>query len=409
MKARKNALYAQSGGVTSVINSSAYGVILQLKETQSDALIYAAKDGILGIINDNVYDLQKTQKPLNLLLNSPAGMFGSCRYKLPEITEKEFYNKMFEKLDKRSIKYIFYNGGNDSADTCLKIALAAKGIGYDLNAIAVPKTIDNDLIVTDNCPGFGSVAKYVATSAMEASLDLKSMCKTSTKVFVLEVMGRHAGWIAAAAELANTLCSDIYVHKILLPEVPFNEEKFLQGVESDISKFGYSVIVASEGLKDSNGNLYSEAGQKDSFGHSQLGGLSPKIAKLIKDKIGLKYHWAVSDYLQRSARHLSSMTDIEQAIAVGRYAVDFALSGKTGIMPVIKRVSNDPYRWEIAEGDLSEIANQEKLVPDNYIAENKFRINSSGIAYLKPLIQGESFPDFFSGLPKYEQLDLHLA
>ncbi len=408
MKENKNALYAQSGGVTSVINCSAFGVISELKKMSPQTDIYAAQNGILGLINDELYDLKKTKKAISLLLNSPAGMFGSCRFKLPDISDKNFYTDIFEKLEKRSIRYIFYNGGNDSADTCLKISDAAQHFGYALSAIAVPKTIDNDLTVTDNCPGFGSVAKYIATSALEASLDLKSMCKTSTKVFVLEVMGRHTGWLAASAELANASKSETYVHRILLPEIMFDEGKFLTAVEKDVSRYGYSVIVASEGLKDSDGRLYSETGQRDSFGHSQLGGLAPKIAKLINNQLGFKYHWSVSDYLQRSARHLSSTTDIEQAIAVGKHAVSMALSGKTGVMPVIERISSQPYKWRISEGQLKDIANQEKSVPRTYISSNGFRINEKGVEYLLPLIQGEAFPEFHLGLPKYEQLDLHL-
>ena len=274
--------------------------------------------------------------------------------------QKSFYENLFQKLDEKSIKYFFYNGGNDSADTCLKVSQAAKDFGYELYAVAVPKTIDNDLAVTDNCPGFGSVAKYIATSAKEASLDIKSMCKTSTKVFILEVMGRHAGWIAASAELANNL-NNTYVHKILLPEVSFDESRFLAGVEDDVKNYGYSVVVASEGLKDKNGEIYSASSEKDSFGHSQLGGLAPKIANLVSSNLNLKYHWSVSDYLQRSTRHLASKTDLEQAVAVGKRAVEFALSEKSGIMPVIQRVSEDPYQWSIGEGDLRDIANEKKF------------------------------------------------
>ena len=282
----KNAFYAQSGGVTSVINSSAYGVLSQIKESAPESKIFASKNGIVGLLENELYDMQKTKKPLELLLESPAGMFGSCRYKLPGLEDEDFYKSLFAQLEKYEIKYFFYNGGNDSADTCLKVSQAAKNFGYDLNAIAVPKTIDNDLAVTDNCPGFGSVAKYIATSAKEASLDIKSMCKTSTKVFILEVMGRHAGWIAAAGELAND-ANNTYVHKILLPEVPFNQQAFLAGIKSDVEQYGYSVVIASEGLKDANGKLYAASDEVDSFGHSQLGGLAPKIAGLIQNELGL--------------------------------------------------------------------------------------------------------------------------
>ena len=403
----KNAFYAQSGGVTSVINCSAYGVISKFKKNFLESDIYASKNGIVGLLDGELYDLSKTKKPLENLLDLPGGIFGSCRYKLPSLEDKVFYKNLFNQLEKLQIGYFFYNGGNDSADTCLKVAKAAEKYGYDLKAIAIPKTIDNDLAVTDNCPGFGSVAKYVGISAKEASLDIKSMCKTSTKVFVLEVMGRHAGWIAAAGELANN-SEETFVHKILLPEVNFDEDKFLSGVEQDVIEHGYSVIVASEGLKNGNGELYASSSEIDSFGHSQLGGLAPKIASLITDKLDLKNHWSVADYLQRSARHISSLTDIEQAVAVGKAAVKLAAEGKSGVMPIIKRISNSPYEWTISEGDLKEIANQEKTLPKNFISSDGFRITKVGRAYLQPLIEGESFPKFSNGIPVYEGLDLHL-
>ncbi|MEC7479625.1 MAG: 6-phosphofructokinase [Pseudomonadota bacterium] len=404
----KNAFYAQSGGVTSVINTSAYGVISELSRLDKSINVYAGQNGIVGLLENNLYDLSKTKKDLSLLKDSPAGMFGSCRYKLPELTEKEFYEDLFKRLDQKSIRYFFYNGGNDSADTCLKVAEAAKDQGYELSAIAVPKTIDNDLAVTDNCPGFGSVAKYIATSSKEASLDIRSMCKTSTKVFILEVMGRHAGWIAASAELANS-SEDTLVHKILLPEVQLNKDAFLDGIQNDVKNYGYSVVVASEGLKNNDGNLYAASDSKDSFGHTQLGGLAPKLAQLINNELKLKYHWSVSDYLQRSARHLASKTDLDQAFAVGVHAVKLALSGETGVMPIIKRVSNNPYKWEIGTGDLNDIANLEKTLPKEYISECGFRITSEGKQYLSPLIQGENYPEFLNGVPKYEQLDLFLS
>ena len=403
----KNAFYAQSGGVTSVINCSAFGVISEFKREFSESNIYASKNGIVGLLEGELYDLSKTKKPFDNLLEMPGGIFGSCRYKLPSLEDDDFYKNLFNQLEKLHIGYFFYNGGNDSADTCLKIAEAAIKFGYDLQAIAVPKTIDNDLTVTDNCPGFGSVAKYVAISAKEASLDIKSMCKTSTKVFVLEVMGRHAGWIAAAGELANSP-QETLVHKILLPEVNFDEEKFLNGIDKDVKEHGYSVIVASEGLKNMDGELYAASAETDSFGHSQLGGLAPKIASLISTKLGLKNHWSVADYLQRSARHISSLTDIEQAVAVGKAAVKLAVEGKSGVMPIIKRINNNPYKWEISEGNLNDIANEEKTLPRDFISECGFRITREGTTYLQPLIEGESFPKFKNGIPIYEGLDLHL-
>ena len=383
----KNAFYAQSGGVTSVINCSAYGVISKFKKNFLESDIYASKNGIVGLLEGELYDLSKTKKPLENLLDLPGGIFGSCRYKLPSLEDKVFYKNLFNQLEKLQIGYFFYNGGNDSADTCLKVAKAAEKYGYDLKAIAVPKTIDNDLAITDNCPGFGSVAKYVGISAKEASLDIKSMCNTSTKVFVLEVMGRHAGWIAAAGELANN-SEQTLVHKILLPEVNFDEDKFLSGVEQDVIEHGYSVIVASEGLKNENGELYASSSETDSFGHSQLGGLGPKIASLITDKLDLKNHWSVADYLQRSARHISSLTDIEQAVAVGKAAVKLAAEGKSGVMPIIKRISNSPYEWTISEGDLQEIANQEKTLPKNFISsEAGVNLGKASIAYANRILK----------------------
>tara|TARA_Y100001935_G_scaffold255500_1_gene268982 strand:+ start:11502 stop:12725 length:1224 start_codon:yes stop_codon:yes gene_type:complete len=404
----KNAFYAQSGGVTSVINSSAFGLFSELKEKAPEANIYVGKNGIIGLIEDEVYDINKSKKPLELLIESPGGMFGSCRYKLPDIEDEKFYRDLFKKLEIYSVGYFFYNGGNDSADTCYKVSEAAKKLNYSLNAIAIPKTIDNDLAITDNCPGFGSVAKYIATSAKEASLDIRSMCKTSTKVFILEVMGRHAGWIAAAAELAND-DNNIYVHKILMPEVPFNEESFLNGVQKDVEKFGYSVIVASEGLKNQDGEFYTASAAKDSFGHSQLGGVAPKLANLVSEKLKYKYHWSVSDYLQRSARHISSETDIKQAISVGKAAANMALENKSGIMPIITRDSNNPYKWSIEESELQFIANKEKIVPPDFISEDGFRITKKGVDYLRPLTIGESYPKYKDGIPAYEQIDLHLA
>lgn len=404
----KNVFYAQSGGVTSVINSSAFGLFSELKNKSPEANIYVGRNGIVGLIENEVYDLSKSKRPLELLLESPGGMFGSCRYKLPDIEEEEFYQDLFKNLENYSIGHFFYNGGNDSADTCLKISEAAKKLNYPLNAIAIPKTIDNDLAVTDNSPGFGSAAKYVATSVKEASLDVKSMCDTSTKVFILEVMGRHAGWIAAAAELANDN-ENTYVHKILIPEVPFDEEGFLDGVQRDVEEYGYSVIVASEGLKDEDGEFYTASNKKDSFGHSQLGGLAPKLANLISERFEFKNHWAVSDYLQRSARHIASETDIQQAISVGRAAANMALDGKTGSMPIICRESNDPYEWSIKEAGLIKIANKEKTVPSDFISEDGFRIRKKGVEYLRPLIMGESYPRYRNGVPYYQPLDLHLS
>ena len=404
---KKNIFYAQSGGVTSVINCSAYGLFKEVKKNIPDANIFIGKNGISGLLSDEIYDLTLSKKSLSLLLDSPGAMFGSSRYKLPDLNDKAFYEFLFKKLDNMSIRYFFYNGGNDSADTCLKIHEASIMVGYDLISIAIPKTVDNDLVITDNCPGFGSVAKYVATSSKEASLDLKSMCKTSTKVFVFEVMGRNTGWIAASSELANQE-DNIHVNRILLPEVNFQKDLFLQGVSDDIDQYGCSVIVVSEGLKRADGSFFSESKDFDSFGHMQLGGVGPRISSIISNELKLKCHCSVADYLQRSSRHLSSSVDVEQAIQVGKKASQMALEGMSGSMPIIVRRNNFPYIWEISDADLNLIANQEKIVPKEFIEEDKFRINNYGKDYLLPLIQGESYPKFLKGLPQYDQLDLHL-
>ena len=404
---KKNIFYAQSGGVTSVINCSAYGLFNEVKKNVSDANIFIGKNGISGLLSDEVYDLNLSKKSLSLLLQSPGAMFGSSRYKLPDLSDKGFYEVLFKKLDSMSISYFFYNGGNDSADTCLKIHKASKMIGYDLISIAIPKTVDNDLVLTDNCPGFGSVAKYVATSSKEASLDLKSMCKTSTKVFIFEVMGRNAGWIAASSELANNE-ENIYVNRILLPEVNFQQDLFLKSVSDDIDQHGCSVIVVSEGLRRNDGSFFSESKDFDSFGHVQLGGVGPRISSIISSELKLKCHCSVADYLQRSSRHLSSSVDVEQAVKVGKKAFQMALEGYSGSMPIIVRLNNSPYIWEISYADLNLIANKEKIVPKEFIEKDKFRINQYGKDYLFPLIQGEAYPKFLNGLPEYDQLDLHL-
>ena len=405
----RNVLYAQSGGVTSVINATAAGVLEAGRKSKRIGKIFAAKNGILGALNEEIIDTSfESDKEISRLKHTPGGVFGSCRYKLqdPSSNQRE-YQRLLDVFVAHNIGYFFYNGGGDSQDTANKIANFTKNMGFPVQCIGIPKTVDNDIPFTDNSPGFGSVAKYIAISTKEAGLDVASMAKTSTKVFVLEVMGRHAGWIAAAGELANNN-EQTFVHKILLPEVSFDEDKFLNGVEKDVGDHGYSVIVASEGLKNKNGELYASSTETDSFGHNQLGGLAPKIASLITEKLSLKNHWSVADYLQRSARHISSQTDIEQAVAVGKAAVKLAAEGKTGVMPIIKRISDSPYEWSISEGDLNEIANEEKTLPKHFISSDGFRITKAGRDYLQPLIEGESFPKFNNGIPIYEGLDLHL-
>jgi 6-phosphofructokinase 1 len=264
--------------------------------------------------------------------------------------------------------------------------------------------VDNDLPITDNCPGFGSVAKYIAVSTREASFDVASMAKTSTKIFVLEVMGRHAGWIAAAGGLATSEDCDLPVI-ILFPEVPFNQNKFMAAVRKKVRQYGYCSIVVSEGVQDRTGKFLADQGLKDAFGHAQLGGVAPVIANMIREKLGYKYHWAVADYLQRAARHIASKSDVDQAYAMGKAAVEMALAGKNSVMPTVVRTSNKPYRWKIGEARLSRVANVEKMMPKNFITPDGFGITKRCRTYLEPLIQGEDYPPYGkNGMPRYVQL-----
>lgn len=399
-----NFLYAQSGGVTAVINATAAGVIQTVRNSKAGQ-IYAARNGIIGALNDELIDVsQESDAAIEALKYTPGGAFGSCRYKLKSLEENEKeYKKLIEVFAAHDISVFFYNGGGDSADTAYKISQMGAALGYPIRCIGIPKTIDNDLPITDNCPGFGSVAKYVATSIREASYDLCSMSSSSTKVFIMEVMGRHAGWIAAATGLAREIPFD-GPHIILFPERAFVPETFLAKVEETVKLFGYCTIAVSEGIKDTQGRFLSEVSSKDSFGHAQLGGVAPTLAALIQEKLKLKYHWGVLDYLQRSARHLASAVDLEQAYALGQAAVQLALAGKNAVMPIIVRTSNSPYRWEIGEAALSEVANREKMMPDNFITPDGFGITPACREYLQPLIQGEAYPPYHNGLPAYQRL-----
>ncbi len=396
----KNAFYAQSGGVTAVINASACGVIeTARKNSDKIGTVYAGQNGIIGALTENLIDTSKeSDADVAALKHTPSGGFGSCRYKMKSLEEnKREYERLIEVFKAHDIGYFFYNGGGDSADTCLKVSQLSESMGYPIQAIHVPKTVDNDLPITDNCPGFGSVAKYIAVSTMEASFDVASMAATSTKIFVLEVMGRHAGWIAAAGGLVD----DSIPVVILFPEVDFDEEKFLAKVDKNVKKFGYCTIVVSEGTKWADGRFLAEQGTRDDFGHAQLGGAAPVVANLIKDALGYKYHWAVADYLQRAARHLSSESDVEQAYALGEAAVNMALEGKNSVMPAVIRTSNDPYTWEIGSGELKDIANVEKMMPMEYISDDGFGITDACREYLQPLIEGENYPPYKNGLPDY--------
>ena len=410
--AARTILYAQSGGVTPVINATAAAVI-ETARAHPDRFdrVLAAADGIIGALEERLIDTSSmSAQDLVRLAQTPGGVFGSCRYKLKAVEQnRREYERLIEVFDAHGIGTFFYNGGNDSADTANKIAMMAAERGYPLNVIGIPKTIDNDLAVTDNCPGFGSVAKYVAVSILEASLDVMAMASSSTRVFVLEVMGRHAGWIAAAGGLAQRADGDP-PQIILFPEVPFDEQAFCAAVRSSVETHGYCSIVVSEGTRDAEGRFLADAGTTDAFGHKQLGGVAPVIAGIVQNKVGYKVHWAVSDYLQRSARHIASRTDVEHARAVGQAAVKLALEGRSGVMPVIERLGDEPYRWQIASAPLDAIANREKTMPPDFIRDDGFGITEAARRYLEPLIRGEDYPDYDAhGLPLYLRPERHMV
>ena len=404
--ASKNAFYAQSGGVTAVINATACGVIeTARKHKHRIGKIYAGRDGIIGALTEDLIDTSKeSPAAIRALRYTPAGAFGSCRYKLKSFEENRApFERLIAVFKAHNIGYFFYNGGNDSADTAYKVSQVSEKLGYPVICVGIPKTVDNDLVVTDCCPGFGSVAKYVAVSIREAGFDVASMARTSTKVFVLEVMGRHAGWITAACGLAAEKAGDA-PQLLLFPEITFDSGRFLARVDAIVKQYGYCAIGVSEGLRNAEGRFLSESGLKDAFGHAQLGGVAPLIANLVKDKLGYKYHWAVADYLQRSARHIASKTDALQAYAVGKAAVELAVKGRNAVMPVIVRKSNRPYRWTIEAADLKDIANREKMMPRDFITADGFHITAKCRAYLAPLIAGEDYPPYKNGLPVYVKL-----
>ncbi len=397
-------LYAQSGGVTAVINATAAGVIETARHSKLRVL--AARNGIIGALREELIDTRKeSAAAIRGLRHTPGGAFGSCRFKLKSFTEsRDQYLRLIEVFRAHDIRYFLYNGGNDSSDTANKLSQISRELGYPLACIGVPKTVDNDLAVTDCCPGFGSVAKYTAVSVQEASLDVASMAESSTKVFVMEVMGRHAGWIAAAAGMAQR-GPDEAPHLILFPEKRFDEEDFLARVKATVERVGWCTVVVSEGLRWPDGRFVAEAGSRDAFGHAQLGGVGPTIAQRIKDRLGYKYHWAVPDYLQRSARHLASKTDVEHAYAVGQAAVEYALDGRNAVMPVIRRLADAPYRWRIEPAPLAKVANHEKVLPKGYIRRDGYGITAAARRYFEPLIRGEDPPPYGrDGLPQYVTL-----
>ena len=402
----KNAFYAQSGGVTAVINATACGLIQEARRhPEKIGKVFAGRDGIIGALTEDLIDTSlESDEDIARLRSTPGGAFGSCRYKLKSLEDhRAQYERLIEVFKVHDIGYFFYNGGNDSMDTAWKVSQIAEKMGYPVVCVGVPKTVDNDLPLTDCCPGFGSVAKYVATSIREAGYDVASMSRTSTKIFVLEVMGRHAGWITAACGLASEKTGEP-PHILLFPEVPFNPEKFLVRVQECVTKYGYCTVAVSEGLSDADGKLIADSGTKDAFGHSQLGGVGQIVAQLIKDKLGYKYHWALADYLQRSARHLASRTDVEQAHALGVAAVDLALQGKNAVMATINRLSDEPYRWVIGDAPLKDIANVERKMPAEFITADGFHITDACRTYLQPLIEGEDPPPYRKGLPDYVRL-----
>jgi len=400
---KKNAFYAQSGGVTAVINASACGVIETARKNHDQiGKVYAGRNGIIGALTEDLIDTSKeSARTIAALRHTPGGAFGSARYKLKGLDQSRAeYERLIEVFRAHNIGYFFYNGGGDSADTCYKVSQLSKKLDFPVQAIHVPKTVDNDLPITDTCPGFGSVAKYIAVSTLEAALDVASMAKTSTKVFVLEVMGRHAGWIAAAAGLAGR-GRDEAPHIILFPEIPFKRRAFLTRVKNCVRDNEYCVVVVSEGARYPDGRFLADAGTTDAFGHRQLGGVAQVVAQMVKNELGFKYHYAIADYLQRSARHIASATDVDQAYAVGRAAVEMALAGENAVMPAIVRKSDRPYRWTIEKAPLSRVANREKMMPRRYISSDGFGITAPCRRYLEPLIGGEDYPPYQGGLPKY--------
>jgi 6-phosphofructokinase len=401
-----NAFYAQSGGVTAVINASAAGVIETARKHKNRiGKVYAGRNGIIGALTEDLIDTSKdSASAIRALRHTPSGAFGSCRYKLKSLEKnRREYERLIEVFKAHNIGYFFYNGGGDSADTCLKVSQLSETMGYPIKAIHVPKTVDNDLPITDNCPGFGSVAKYIAVSTREASFDVASMAKTSTKVFIVEVMGRHAGWIAAAGGLASTKDTEIPII-ILFPEVEFDQARFLKRVDNMVRKHGYCTVVVSEGVHWPDGRFLADTGLKDAFGHAQLGGAATVIAGMVQNELKLKNHWAVADYLQRAARHIASKTDVDMAYAMGKAAVQFALKGENSVMPTVVRTSNKPFKWKVGMAPLNKVANVEKMMPKDFISADGYGITQKCRNYLEPLIKGEDYPPYKDGMPQYVRL-----
>lgn len=409
---KKNAFYAQSGGVTAVINASACGV-LETARRHSDKIgtVFAGRNGIVGALNEELIDTSyETDESIAALKYTPGGAFGSCRYKLKNINEsKNEYHRIIDVFKAHDIGYFFYNGGNDSQDTAQKISAVSRELNYPLTCIGIPKTVDNDLVITDNCPGFGSAAKYIATSIREGALDVATMAATSTKVFIMEVMGRNAGWLAAAGGLASEQDGDA-PHIILFPEIPYDEITLFEKISVCIKKYGHCAMIVAEGILTKGKEHLKESSSTDAFGHHRLGGTGHVIAETIKRNLDIKCHYAVCNYLQRSARHLASQVDLDQAYAVGQAAVEYALRGETDIMLTIERLQNKPYRWQVGSTPLSSVANLTKGLDRHFISNDGYHISDACREYLLPLIQGEAYPPYKNGLPEYRpNLHLHMA
>ena len=394
-------IFGQSGGPTSVINASAYGVIRTALDAPEITKVYGAANGIVGVLNDVLYDMEKEDpKELELLLNTPSSELGSCRYKL---TEEKDFARILEIFKKYDVRYFFYNGGNDSMDTCNKISAYLDKSGYECRVMGVPKTVDNDLVGTDHCPGFGSAAKYIATTAAEVYKDAK-VYNTGT-ITIMEIMGRHAGWLTAAAALAGLAGSPPdYVY---LPEIPFDMDKFLNDIEKTYKENGNCIVAVSEGISYADGTFVAEAkiSATDGFGHAQLGGLASKLAAAVKEKTGAKVRPIEFSLMQRSAAHLASQTDIDEAFLAGKAAVESAIAGESGKMVGFTReYVNGVYKCGISLQPLTITANAEKKIPREWINEAGTNVTQELIDYILPLIQGENNRKIENGLPRFAKL-----
>lgn len=405
----RNLLYAQSGGVTAVINATAAGVIATARQASGEiGQVLAARNGILGVLRETLVDTAGLSvRDLERLRSTPGGAFGSCRFDLdPADRNPAQYDRLFAVLAAHDVGCFLYNGGNGSMETCRQIQAAADARGYPLTVLGVPKTVDNDIVLTDCCPGFGSAAKYLATSIREVGLDLNAMTTGSGRAFVLEVMGRNAGWLAAACALAAE-DDDAAPHLILLPEVAFDEAAFLARVKSVVERSGSCAIVVAEGVRGLGGKVLSIQ-DRNQKGYIQLGGAGEVIAEKIHTGLGYKVHYALADYLQRSARHIASRTDTAQAFGVGKAAVRRAIAGNCGVVG-IERLSDEPYLWRTTLQAFDLVANLERQVPPEFIAPDGFGVTDAFRRWCRPLIAGEDWPPFRDGLPDYLRLQLPLV